>query len=67
MNSDKKEKIFSNYTRPTHQLLHYQETKLGLSLHFKEIKPTKVKEVSKWMREQENNLQNHPLIWSQGQ
>lgn len=58
-----KEKIISNYTRPICQLLHHQETKLGLSLHFKEIKPTEVKDVAKWVREQENILQNHPLIW----
>lgn len=57
-----------NYTRPIIlQLLHHPETKLGLSLHFKEIKPTEVKEVAKWVREKENILQNHPLIWSQGQ
>lgn len=36
--------------------------KLGLSLHFKEIRPTEVKEIAKWVREQENILKNHPLI-----
>lgn len=50
-----------------HNLSHHQETKLDLSLHFKEIKSSESKEVSKWVGEKENILQNHPLIWSQSQ
>lgn len=50
-----------------HNLPHHQETKLDLSLHFKEIKSSESKEVSKWVEEKENILQNHPLIWSQSQ